>query len=50
MQSVVCEVLVLLAIQTARLSLKILVNHPVPPHSSFHITIRKALLAGESSR
>lgn len=46
-QSVVCKVLVLLAIQTAGPSLKILVNHPVPSHSSFLIIICKGLLAGK---
>lgn len=47
-QTVVCEVLVLLAVQTAGPPLKILVNHPMPSHSSFLIIIIcKAVLAGK---
>lgn len=49
-QGVVCEVLVLLAVQTARPALKILLNHPMPSHSAFLIIICKALLAGKWSQ
>lgn len=49
MQSGVCDTLVLLAIQPAGPPLKILVNHPMPSHSSCVIMICKALLAGKQS-
>lgn len=46
-QSVVCEAVVLLVTRAAGPSLRILVNHPVPTHSSFLIITCKALLAGK---
>lgn len=48
MQSSVCDMLVLLAIQPAGPPLKILVNHPMPSHSSC-LMVCKALLAGKQS-